>query len=119
MIRISGQLNVQPQRADTRRILMAGAGRNKCFVWYVQSELALLPRFAHIERVFACEPLRFESYVLHNDFAAHLAPVATRTEPGRALRCTSTSGGRCCPLAHRNRPGYPAYDIPRSRALAD
>src|SRR6266851_3881570 len=119
MIGVSGQLNLEPQRADTRRILIARAVRDKCFVCYVQSELALLPRFAHIERVFACEPFRFESNVLHNDFAAHLAPVATRTEPGRALRCTSSSGGRCCPLAHRNRRGYPAYDILRCGVLAD
>jgi hypothetical protein len=78
MIRKSGQLDLQPMSTDTGRILIARAARNKRLVRYVEPEFALFAGLAHIERVFACQPLRLESHIPHNDSAAHFSPIAIK-----------------------------------------
>jgi len=58
MIGEGGQFDVEPERADAWRILIARAVRNKSFVGDIQCEFALMVQGAHVEGVCARQRLR-------------------------------------------------------------
>jgi len=77
MIRICGQLAMKPQRANIRRILIAGAMGYKRFVDDAQRIFKRLGRwFANGEGIFAEAAFGLKSDVLYDDLIDQMAPVS-------------------------------------------